>query len=65
MGIEDDLDEGTKHLMVNVNIHKEKKANLVKYDGIIVSKEINLTYIGFWFTQSRPYFLYLLLLVGP
>ena len=57
MGTEDDLEEGTKHLMINVKIHKENKDNLVKYDGFIVSKAINLTYIGFCFTQSRTYFL--------
>ena len=43
--------------MINVKIHKENKDNLVKYDGFIVSKGINLTYIGFCFTQSRAYFL--------
>ena len=57
MGTKDYLEEGTKHLMINVKIHKENKDNLVKYDGFIMSKEINLTYIGFCFTQSRPYFL--------
>ena len=46
MGTEDDLEEGTKHIMINVKIHKENKDNLVKYDGFIVSKSINLTYIG-------------------
>ena len=34
--------------MINVKIHKEKKDNLIKYDGFIVSKAINLTYIGFF-----------------
>ena len=47
MGIKDDLEEGTKHIMINVKIHKENKDNLVKYDGCIMSKVINLTYIGF------------------
>ena len=54
MGTKDDLDEGTKHIMINVKIHKENKDNLVKYDGFIVSKGINLTYIAFCFNQSRP-----------
>ena len=47
MGIEDDLQEGTKHQIINGKIHKENKDNLVKYDGFIVSKAINLTYICF------------------
>ena len=34
--------------MINVKILKEKKDNLVKYDGFIVFKAINLTYIGFF-----------------
>ena len=33
--------------MTNVKIHKENNHNLVKHDGFIVSKAINLTYIGF------------------
>ena len=33
--------------MISVKIHQENKDNLVKYDGFIVSKAINLTYIGF------------------
>ena len=33
--------------MTNVKIHKENNHNLVKYDGFIVSKAINLTYIAF------------------
>ena len=57
MGTEDDLEEGTKHLMIHVKIHRENKDNLVKYDGFIVSKAINLTYNSFCFTQSRPYLL--------
>ena len=48
MGTEDDLEEGTKHLMINVKIHKENKDNLVECDDFIVSKAINLTYIGFF-----------------
>ena len=33
--------------MINVKVHKENKDNLDKYDGFIMSEEINLTYIGF------------------
>ena len=33
--------------MINVKIQKENINNLVKYYGFIVSKKINLTYIGF------------------
>ena len=47
MGTTNVLEEGTKHLMINVKIHKESKYNLFKYDGFIASKAINLTYIGF------------------
>ena len=46
MGTTNVLEEGTKHLMINVKIHKESKYNLFKYDGFIVSKADNLTYIG-------------------
>ena len=47
MGPEDDLEEGTKHVMINVRIHKENKDNLIKYGGFIVFKAINLSYIDF------------------
>ena len=47
MGTKDDLEEGTKHLMINLKVHKENKDNLVECDDFIVSKAINLTYIGF------------------
>ena len=33
--------------MINFKIHKENKDNLDKYDGFVVSKGINLTYIVF------------------